>query len=777
MGRVRRGRVVLIVVAAMAALLVAPRGASAAATSGTRVVRSGGLVATITYRPFAINVTQDGVPVLQTSKGGAGPLAFALGAGVAAQTPTAGYGVIADAPVAWVTATFAEPQRDGSLLVHTNDPLHWFRVLLTSPAEGVIDLNATLSNPVGVLMTGASFTNDARQKFLGFGERSDSVDQTGRTVEQWNEEGPFSGGMFRPVTDPVLGKQWQGPPPFGPSSNFTMPWTISSRGYGFLLDSTWLNRFDLTSSKRWTVETHEPALHWRVFGGPKPADVLRRATADASIGRQPSPAQWFFGTWYQPHGNDAQLLTAWRTPRSQGGLDVPITVAQTYTHYLPCAAQAPDRATGAQKTMTDGYHAWGYKVTTYVNSFVCSKHPDGAYTVGKNNGFFVKTAAGTPYPLPYLSYRNSSSAIVDFTAPHAAVWWQSLITEALTNGYDGWMEDFGEYVPPDSVLAIGQSGLAGHNQYCTDYHHASYDLTWPRFGPNFAQFVRCGYTGTAPYARIVWGGDPSEDDSEADGLPAAVSEGLSMGMSGVAYWGSDIGGFHALFTAGETSPELLTRWIEVGAFSGIMRTEADGVPRPVAPGSPRAQVWDPSVLPVWRAMSRLRTQLFPYIWDAAQEYQRDGTPIMRDLAVAYPDENVAWRRGDARSVAAARYEYMFGPSVLAAPVVTVNTRSRDVWLPPGQWVDFWKSTTYNDATGAYDAAAKQVVVDGGRVVSVDAPLGHPPLFVKAGTCLRLLPPDVQTLTNTAGFAHDANVVTLADGVGRTRQVGFAARCA
>jgi len=407
---------------------------------------------------------------------------------------------------------------------------------------------------------------------------------------------------------------------------------------------------------------------------------------------------------------------------------------------------------------------------------VCTNHPDGAYKVGNDNGYFVKTAAGTTYPMPYLAYTKASSAIVDFTARGAGKWWQSLITEALNDGYDGWMEDFGEYVPADSILANGRSGFAEHNPYCTRYHKASHELTWPRKGSNFAQFVRCGYTGTAPYARIVWGGDPTEDDSEADGLPAAVSQGLSMGMSGIGYWGSDIGGFHALFTQGQTSAELLTRWVEVGAFSGIMRTQGDGYPRPILKGSNMAEVWDAAVLPHWRAMSRLRTQLFPYIWDAAQEYQRSGVPMMRDLALAYPNEDVAWRLGDAKAVAAARYEFLFGPNILVAPVVTENTRERDVWLPPGKWVDFWSATTYDDKTGAYDAKANQTVIDGGRVIRVGSPLGKPPLFVKAGTCLRLLPPDVQTLTDSAGFAEDGNVVTLAEGIGRTRQVGFAARC-
>lgn len=773
----RRAALLLALAVFAGGLSIGRTDPAAAATVAATVVRTGDLVATVTHEPFAITVAQAGVPILQSAdKSARGALGFAVGAGVDVQPPAAGYGIIADAPLVWFKATRAEPRSDGSLLVHTTDPLHSFKVRLTTPAEGVIDFNARMTNKSRVFMTGVAFANDASQRFLGFGEKSDSVDQTGRTVENWNEEGPFSGGMFRPVTEPVLGKQWQGPPPFGPSTNYAMPWMVSSRGYGFLLDSTWLNRFDLRSKKAWTVDTYEKNLHWRVYGGPTPREVLRRATADSVIGKQPPPAEWFFGPWYQPHGNDEALQKGWRTPRSKGGLEVPITVAQTYTHYLPCAAQAGDRKTNGQQKKTAGYHDLGYKVTTYVNSFVCTNHPDGAYKVGDEKGYFVKTKVGVTYPMPYLAYTKSSSAIVDFTNKKAGKWWQSLITEALTNNYDGWMEDFGEYVPADSKLDNGESGFAGHNEYCTLYHRASHELTWPKFGSNFAQFVRCGYTGTAPYARIVWGGDPSEDDSEADGLAAAVSQGLSMGLSGVSYWGSDIGGFHALFTKDQTSAELLTRWVEFGVFSGIMRTQGDGYPRPVLPGKEMARVWEPAVLPYFRAMARLRTQLFPYIWNAAQEYQRNGTPIMRDLALAFPDEPTAWRLGDKTSVDAARYEFMFGDDLLVAPVVTEGQRGRAVWLPPGKWVDFWKSVSYDDATGAYNTKPNGDVLEGGRVVQVASALGRPPLFVRAGTCLPMLPPDVQTLTNEKGFKQDANVVTLAEGLGRTRQLGFARSC-
>ncbi|MDQ2650095.1 MAG: hypothetical protein M3Z03_11140 [Actinomycetota bacterium] len=762
-------------------LAVAPRANALDRTE----LRSGPLTATVTHDPFSISVVEAGRVLLQTASAGTvpigdrGPLSFAVGARVAAQPPLAGYGIIADAPLVWFHATRAEPRADGSLLVRTTDPTRTFELTVRAPSAGIVEIDARLSDPTGVVLTGSSFLNDGRQRFVGFGERSERVDQTGHTVEQWNEEGPFSAGLARPITDPVLGEDWQGPPPVGPSSNFTMPWMVSNRGYGFLLDSTWLNRFDLESSGTWRVETAEPALRWRVYAGPTPAAVLQRATADPTIGRQPPAAEWFFGPWYQPTGPTAfreQLQQAWRTPLSEGGHDVPVTVAQTYTHYLPCAAQAGSRSSGGQRALTDQYHGWGYRVTTYVNSFVCDNHPDGAFQQAATNGWFVKTALGTPYPLPYLAYLDASSSVVDFSAPGAPEFWQGLVSEALDDGYDGWMEDFGEYVAPDAVLADGRSGLAAHNDYCTQYHRASHELTWPRKGIDFAQFVRCGYTGTAPFARIVWGGDPTEDDSEADGLAAAVHQGLSMGLSGIGYWGSDIGGFHSLFTTGRTSPELLVRWLEVGAFSPIMRTQAEGYERPVLQDLQRAEVWTPEVLPHWRALARLRTQLFPYLWAASEEYQRTGMPMMRHLALAYPREPVAWDRGDRAANDAARFEWLFGPDLLVAPVVDMGATERDVWLPPGRWVDFWDAVTYEPVGGSYDTDPDHAVLEGDRVVRVASAIGQTPLFVRAGTCLPMLPADVDTLDDSAGFAHDDQVVTLAEGRDRVRHLPFAATC-
>jgi alpha-glucosidase (family GH31 glycosyl hydrolase) len=734
----------------VAAIATSTMGASAipAATQDV-VVATEGLAVRVVTEPFRLTVTDEvgevlldtGSPVASLTARAPRTLGFATA--VPVEQHQLGYSVTERVDVAWANAVAArDVQADAdsvSAVLATDDPLGRTLDLTITAVGGIVTIGAVPTAPTGVTAMGAGFLTDADQQFLGFGERSDAAVQTGRRVVTWNEEGPFSAGDAAPVVDPVFGDRWQGPL-FFPGTNFAMPWFLSSRGYGLLLDSDWLNGFDLGASDpdRWTVVTREPALRLRVYAGPRPADALERFTADT--GRQPEPAEWFFGPWVQP-GPGPEVF------REQ---DVPVTVAQTYTHYLPCAAQSGRR--DGQAANVERWQSWGYRITTYVNSFVCSGHPDGAFEEGDANGYFLRhPVTGRTYPASYVAYVKEDGpyhGIVDFTNPAATAYWQRLIDEALVDGYDGWMEDFGEYVPVDAVTSDGRTGLTYHNRYCTDYHRASHELTWPRRGRDFAQFVRCGYTGTAPYARIVWGADPSEDFSKADGLAAAVSQGLSMGASGIGYWGSDIGGFHALVHLQRTDVELQTRWVQFGAFSGIMRTQKTGYPRPNPdPNLPdtylneRAEVYNPEMLDVFRRYAKLRTQLFPETWQAAETYQRTGLPIMRHLGLEHADDPEVWSPD-------AEFQFLFGDDLLVAPVVTDGARERTVYLPEGAWLPFWDLVDYDPATGAFDRnAVAPEPVPGRQYVTVAAPLHQIPLFVRAGACLTLLPAEVDTLAD------------------------------
>jgi alpha-glucosidase (family GH31 glycosyl hydrolase) len=145
--------------------------------------------------------------------------------------------------------------------------------------------------------------------------------------------------------------------------------------------------------------------------------------------------------------------------------------------------------------------------------------------------------------------------------------------------------------------------------------------------------------------------------------------------------------------------------------------------------------FDDETLDIFRRFAVLRTRLFPYLYDAVHESAKSGMPVIRPMVLAFQDDREAWQH---------IYQYMYGPDLLVAPVVQPGTR-RSVYLPRGRWIDYWS----------------RVAVDGPRVIEVDAPLAHMPLYVRAGAILPLLPDDVQTLVRRhADMAAD--VVAIGD---------------
>jgi alpha-glucosidase (family GH31 glycosyl hydrolase) len=618
----------------------------------------------------------------------------------------------------------------------TNDPAgRRLEVRFAGDGPGVVSLRARVTGAPGVTHTGAAFAARPGERYLGFGERSNAVDQRGHEVESYVEEGPYEEDERSII--PVFVPPW-GFHPRDDATYFPMPWLLSTVGYGVLADNpeTSLFRLGTDSAGAWSLEVEAETLRLRVFAGPGPADVVRRLSA--RIGRQPAPpAPFVFGPWYQPRGDEQAILDSLQ--RS----DVPLSVAQTYTHYLPCESQAGNR--DAERQRVARFHQAGLAVTTYFNPMICTTH--SRFGEAAASGALVKNPAGQPYIYRYSTLTSFDVSQFDFTARAGRALYGRLLGEALADGHDGWMEDFGEYTPLDAHAANGTTGTALHDEYPVQYHCGAYAAA-----PRAARFVRSGWTGSARCSPIVWGGDPSVDWG-FDGLRSVVTNGLTMGLSGVSTWGSDIGGFFQLFE-NHLTPELLIRWIEVGAVSGVMRTEADGIPSVTRP-----QIWDPDIVPAWRRWAKFRTQLYPYLAAATQTYRRTGLPLMRHLALAYPDDPRAVRQDD---------EFLFGPDLLAAPVLDEGARTRSVYLPPGRWVDLWRSARYCLCDG-HLALRKARLLDGGRSVDLPAPLTQLPLLARAGTLLPLLTPDVDTL---ASYGDHAPTVSLDERSGQRVVLAF-----
>ncbi len=538
----------------------------------------------------------------------------------------------------WVHATTVSAlDRTGGgtlrMTTRTSDPLGTTFAIRISPAgEGIIGVEATPAGSTAeVLGIGAAWATATDERFYGLGERANAAQHRGARVESYVSDGPWI-EADRALISAVLPK-----PGFrarDDATYFPVPWVLSSRGYGVLVDNDETAYHDLATPERpdaWSLEvvgapdgmSARPApatLRFRVFAGPHPADVLRRFTA--AVGRQPPPAApWVFGPWYQ-----GPALQAFRDA------DVPVSVSQTYLHYLPCG---DDRTN--EPARTADAHALGYAITTYFNPMICTSYTP-AFTDAAAAGALTTTADGAPYIYQYFTSRFFDVGQFDFSAPAGRRFYASLLRDAMDDGHDGWMEDFGEYTPLDGRMADGRDGGAAHNRYVTDYHCAAHAATRKR---PIVRFQRSGWTGAARCAQVVWSGDPTTS-WDFDGLRSVVTTGLGMGLSGVSRWGSDIGGFFSLFGP-QLTDELLIRWVQLGTVTGVMRTQRDGIS--LQPGR-RPQVEDPAQIDNWRRYAKLRTQLYPYIVAADREYRRSGMPIMRHLMLAYPDDTVAAERED-----------------------------------------------------------------------------------------------------------------------------------
>ena len=311
----------------------------------------------------------------------------------------------------------------------------------------------------------------------------------------------------------------------------------------------------------------------------------------------------------------------------------------------------------------------------------------------------------------------NNSLMPDFTNPKACSWWlekRRYLVEQL--GVAGFKTDGGEFLfNTEARLFNGQTGSAAHNAYPGAYegaYHTFLDET--RGKGEGVLFSRAGFTG-AQKSPIHWAGDQVSTFGE---LEAQLKAGLSLGLSGVPFWGFDIGGF-----AGELpSTELYLRSAAFGAFAPVMQFHSE--PRNGQYYMTDRKAWnndrspwnlasvqeDERILTVYRLFANLRMNLLPYLWQEARHSAKTARPMMAHLISDFA-------KTDLESVRAIEDEYMLGRSLLVAPVIREGAAGRSVYLPSGSWRDFY--------TGE--------LLSGGRTIEVVCELNRIPVFARNNT--------------------------------------------
>jgi alpha-D-xyloside xylohydrolase len=267
-------------------------------------------------------------------------------------------------------------------------------------------------------------------------------------------------------------------------------------------------------------------------------------------------------------------------------------------------------------------------------------------------GFAVRDGKGN---LPY------EDAVLDFTNPATVQWYQDKIAGLLKMGVGAIKVDFGEAAPLTGIYANGRSGFYEHNLYPLRYNKAVADITRQVTGENII-WARSAWAGSQRYP-LHWGGDSGAQDSA---MAATLRGGLSFGLSGFTFWSHDIGGF-----AAKTPEELYRRWMPFGMLTSHSRCH----------GTPPKEPWEYSAafMEDFRRADEMKYRLMPYVYAQSKDSSERGLPMVRALFIEYPADPGSWQVED---------EYLFGSDILVAPLFEAGATGRDVYLPPGQWIDY-----------------------------------------------------------------------------------------
>lgn len=485
-------------------------------------------------------------------------------------------------------------------------------------------------------------------------------------------------------------------------SYVAVPLVYTTSGLGLFADTVFDTNFGFNAAgSAFDVHLANTPVTFYLFAAKDPRAILEQYTG--LTGRPQTPPLWTFGPWINAvQGKDAVLETAQRL-RKEGipasalwvfdELDEPNNLGWPFwfsSYY------------GDPRAFNDTLHDQGFKVLGYVHPYVRERMlpypaPDPAYQKGVAEHLLVTGADGLPHGPGFEPVRTGN---LDFTNPRTVDWWQTMLIHAVRDQrWDGWMEDFGEYVDDGDHLAAGD-GARLSEVYPLLYHKITTRIV-QQINPDVVSFSRSGFSGTQQFP-MLWGGDQSHDWARDTGLPSVVTAGITAGMSGYSTWGPDI-------ICDGPDRELFLRWTEFGALTPVMRDHCWS--RPIDSIN---LFHDNGTLALFRKYALLHSALVPYFATYAAEAHRTGMPILRHLALAYP--------ADPHS-ATAEYEYLLGDSLLVAPVIEPGAVTRKLYLPPGEWLNYWTSERYS----------------GGKDITLAAPLEQIPILVRAGAILPFKP--------------------------------------
>jgi sulfoquinovosidase len=557
----------------------------------------------------------------------------------------------------------------------------------------------------------------SEEAIYGCGEQFSELNLRGKDVPLWVEEQGIGRGDPKFITFLLntfggVGGDWY-------TTYYPQPTFVSSANYFCHFESSWYGKFNFTKTN-----CHELTI----WGIPKKIQIGKYDTAVETVstlseilGRQPKFPEWALenGMWLALQGRKGK---EWVEERLKNALEKGVKVGAIWSQdwqgiYVTSFGTQlfwdwkwdgngreirfpnfPDFV----KEMREKYKV---RYIGYINSFL--NQGGDMYKEAAEKGYLVKNADGSIHEAIVTSF---PVGIIDLTNPEAFSWIKEIMKKNMIEeaGLSGWMSDFGESIQMDAVLHSGISGEEFHNQYPVEWQRANYEALKEsgKLG-EIVYFTRSGYSHTSKYSTCIWAGDQLPTFSMDDGLASVIPGGLSLGMCGIGYYHSDIGGYTTFKPFFVRKKEVFMRWAEQAAFTILMRTHEGN-----QPDNNIQFDLDDEVLGHLAKMTQIHVHLAPYLKYISNEYQEKGLPCMRPLYLHYEDDP------QCHSI---KYEYLFGRDLLIAPVIKKNKAMWKVYLPKDNWIHVWTGKEY--AKGWHEIAA---------------PLGKPPVFYRNDADMKAL---------------------------------------
>jgi alpha-glucosidase len=496
------------------------------------------------------------------------------------------------------------------------------------------------------------------ERFIGLGEKTGPLDRTGNGYTNWNTDAY----AYSTNQDPLYS---------------TIPFYIGIHhqlNYGIFLDNTWQSDFNFgASNNRFSsFGARGGELNYYFIYNTRVADIITSYTG--LTGRMKLPPLWSLGYQQNRYSYypEAEVMRIAQTLREKkipaDGITLDIHYMDHYKVFTWDKNRFPD-----PKKMTDKLNQMGFKLTVIVDPGVKDEPGYGTYDRGNKENIFIKYPDSTNFTgQVWPGWCN----FPDFTNPKARTWWGNEIKKYGNDGVSGLWNDMNEISTwgqkmPDNVIfdydGKKATHLETHNVFALNMVKASYEGARAAFKKRPFILTRSGYAGLQRYSAI-WTGDNVASDSH---MLMGVRLLNSLGLSGVAFTGMDIGGF-----TGNASVPLYERWIQIGAFNPYFRNHTAINTRSSEPWT-----YGEEALEIARNYINIRYKLMPYLYSTFYEATQNGNPIMRSLAIDYTfDPNIYSSKFE--------NQYMFGNAFMVAPFESGLAYGK-VYLPAGKWYDFY----------------------------------------------------------------------------------------